>query len=131
MKIIDTYNLEYELMNSEKTGEVFSEFALLSDHLELVKFFLTKEILKPGARSSSKHYHTENEEVFFILKGTPTLIVNTEKRILKPGNIVAFKQNSIEYHTLINESDVPVEFLCISSTEETDKVIYEDGNNYN
>ncbi|MEO0190016.1 MAG: cupin domain-containing protein, partial [candidate division WOR-3 bacterium] len=50
-------------------------------------------------------------EVYFILKGTGVMHINTEKRCVRPGDTIYIPPGSIQF--IENKSKKPLEFLCI------------------
>ena len=49
--------------------------------------------LEPGALVSPLHFHHRNEELLFVLSGTPSLRRgDSDVRDLSPGEIVAFRR---------------------------------------
>ena len=125
MILLNLNTLELEKMFSSSMGETFSLFNEISKSLGLRKLFITKEVLKPNRRLSSKHYHTKKEEVFVVLKGNPTLILNNKRKELRTGDIIAFKPELEEYHTFENISEIDVEFLIIANQDIYDEIIYD------
>lgn len=72
----------------------------------------------PGKAAYPYHYHTKNEEVFYILSGAGTLKTPSVEHAVKSGDILAFPANEKGAHKLINSS-------------ETETLIYLDFDTYN
>ena len=47
------------------------------------------EIRHPPGTGSDEHYHTEAEEVYYVLLGSGEIRIDGETRALRPGDIVA------------------------------------------
>lgn len=61
--------------------------------------------LEPGAVVSPLHFHHVNEELLFVLSGTPTLRDGSdEERTLDPGDVIAFPTGSAGTHQVLNRS---------------------------
>lgn len=71
--------------------------------------------LEPGAWSSQRHWHDEEDELVVMLSGTAVLIEDTGETELKPGDIAAWPKGSTNGHHMINRSDEPCTFVAISA----------------
>ena len=58
------------------SDESFTTFAPLGENLGLERIAFNHEILKPGKRSSWPHAHSQDEELIYVLKGTPDIWIN-------------------------------------------------------
>ena len=77
-------------------------------------------VIVPSNASIGMHTHGANEEVYFILKGEGTMIINHEGFKVCPGDIIV---NSVEgTHGLINDSKQNMEIFIfqVSLTKEAD-----------
>ncbi len=59
-------------------------------------------LLKPG-QAMGEHGHREVEETFYVLEGTPTLIVDGRRIRTEPGDV--FRLEPPERHDLCNEAE--------------------------
>ncbi|MEM7711898.1 MAG: cupin domain-containing protein, partial [Pseudomonadota bacterium] len=100
-------------------------YRLLSDAAGLSQFGAFVEELPPGSASSERHWHANEDEMIYVLEGTPTLVEDTET-VLKPGDCACWKANSPVGHCLINRSDAPVRYLVIGTRNEHDVITYVD-----
>ncbi len=108
-------------------SETFSSGIRLTDYLGLQTVGVWHEQLSIGKRSSWPHAHSQEEEFAIILKGEVKVWLNGTVHILKPGDCVYFKPGINLAHTLMNESDEPVEFLGIGEASDlnpADKIFY-------
>ncbi|MFS0781760.1 cupin domain-containing protein [Bacillus sp. 1P06AnD] len=69
-------------------------------------------VLKPG-QDFTNHYHTECEEVFFVLHGKIDFYVNEQKIHVQPGDLIQCRP--LERHYLINRSGEECKALFIKS----------------
>jgi uncharacterized cupin superfamily protein len=71
----------------------------------LTQFGVNKTILNPGAASSLRHWHVQEDEFIFVLDGELILIENDGETVLRAGDAAGFKANVPNGHQLINRSD--------------------------
>lgn len=81
--------------------------------------------LAPGASGFNLHAHYGNEELFVVLRGTPTMRTSSEdEEQLSPGDVVACTRGRDGMHALVNRSDEPALVLAVSTANSPDVVIY-------
>jgi uncharacterized cupin superfamily protein len=72
--------------------------------------------LEPGAMVSPLHFHHANEELLFVLSGTPTLRRGPDdERVLEPGEVVAFPAGPSGTHQVLNRSRGPARVLICAT----------------
>lgn len=76
------------------------------------EYLSIKQESMPGGTSEKLHFHSLAQQFFFILKGTATFYVETEK-------LSVYKQQGLHIlpntkHFIANETHEPLEFLVIS-----------------
>lgn len=98
----------------------------LGDLFGLTNFGVNFVRLEPGARSSMRHGHSRQDELIYVISGTPTLYTDAGPSVLQPGAVAGFKAGSGDAHCLINESAADVEYLEIGDRSAGDTVIYPD-----
>jgi uncharacterized cupin superfamily protein len=81
--------------------------------------------LPPGAISALAHSHSRQDELVYILEGTPTLCFGAEEIVLRPGMCAGFPAGD-EAHHLVNRSTADVVFLEIDDRAAGDEVSYPD-----
>ncbi|AHE54270.1 cupin domain-containing protein [Sphingomonas sanxanigenens] len=69
--------------------------------------------LEPGAWSSQRHWHAEEDEFVVILSGEAMLVDDHGRTPLKAGDCAAFPKGDGNAHTLINESASDCVFIAI------------------
>ena len=82
--------------------------------------------LKPGAASSQRHWHANEDEFVFMLEGEVVLCEDGGETILKPGDAAAWKSGVANGHCLINRSDRDVVFLEVGTRAASERAIYSD-----
>ncbi|MCJ2186536.1 cupin domain-containing protein [Novosphingobium beihaiensis] len=72
-------------------------------------------VLKPGAWSSQRHWHDDEDELLIMLAGEAVLVENDGRTVLKPGDVCAWPKGAPNGHHLINESSADCTFIAISA----------------
>ncbi len=119
---IDTV-AEQELI-VRRTGEKLSAAKSLSDAFGLKNLLVHQEVLPPGRRASGFHFHSQKEEIFYVLDGTPSLLVGDRIMDLEPGNFIGFAPSEKTPHMLFNRSAEPATVLTIGTCSSTDETTY-------
>ena len=70
----------------------------------------------PQAPGSPMHMHYGVEEMFFVLRGTPTVRTPEGEQELSPGDVVYFPEGRDGLHDFSNPTDEPVRMLGISTS---------------
>ncbi|MDQ2775379.1 MAG: cupin domain-containing protein [Acidobacteriota bacterium] len=65
----------------------------------------------PAGSTIGRHEHHGNEELYYVARGNPTIILNGEKRELEPGGFAIVRDG--ECHELINATGRDVDILVI------------------
>lgn len=108
-------------------GEVLGTLACISDPLGLHSVVIHHETLPGGHRSSPPHRHSLKEECVYVLEGSPSLWLDGEVFVLKPGDSVGFPPGGREYHMIFNPTDSEVKMLVIDTNREGDIVTFYEG----
>lgn len=82
--------------------------------------------LPPGAWSSQRHWHTNEDELVYVLSGEVTLITDAGEKLLRAGDCAAFAKNVADGHHLINRSSAMATFLEIGARADIDSCHYPD-----
>ncbi|MEQ1653998.1 MAG: cupin domain-containing protein [Hyphomicrobium sp.] len=98
----------------------------LTDPLGLTQFGVNLTILEPGAQSSHRHWHAQEDEMVYIIEGEATLITNDGATILKPGMLAGFPRGVANAHHLVNRSTARVLYLEVGTRAAADTVAYAD-----
>lgn len=95
----------------------------LGDVFGLNNFGVNLTTLEPGAQTALLHRHSRQDELVFVLEGTPTLITSKGEFLLEPGMCAGFAAAG-EAHHLINRSEASVVILEIGDRTVGDEVEY-------
>jgi uncharacterized cupin superfamily protein len=90
----------------------------LARHAGSVRLAANLYELEPGAVVSPLHFHHHNEELLFVLSGTPTLRrSDNDLRDLVPGEVVAFPAGPAGQHQILNRSRAPARVLICATND--------------
>lgn len=90
----------------------------LANHVGAVRIAANLYELEPGAHVSPLHFHHRNEELLFVLAGTPSLRRSDDDiRDLSPGEIVAFPTGRDGIHQILNRSAQPARVLICATAD--------------
>lgn len=89
----------------------------LARHAGASRLAATLYELDPGAAASPLHFHHRNEELLFVMTGTPTLRSADDERQLTAGEVVSFSAGRGGTHQVVNRSDDPVRVLICSTND--------------
>lgn len=83
---------------------------------------LAEARLSPG-QSTTRHYHPQTEEIYYLLDGSGMMELNGETRTVGPGDCIAIPPGS--KHQLTNTGSGPLILLCccVPAYEHADTVL--------
>ncbi|HEV7123502.1 MAG TPA: cupin domain-containing protein [Rhodanobacter sp.] len=82
--------------------------------------------LPPGAWSSQRHWHSEEDEFVYVLSGELVLITDAGEQLLVAQDCAAFPKNRADGHHLVNRGSEMAVYLEIGSRSPTDRCHYPD-----
>ena len=97
----------------------------LGNEFGLSDFGVNLTRLEPGACSSLRHAHANNDEFIYVLEGRPTLVTNAGETPLEPGMCAGFASGTGDAHHLVNRTDTVAAFLEVG-TRAVDTATYPD-----
>jgi len=92
----------------------------------LTQFGVNRCTLKPGAASSQRHWHENEDEFVYVLEGEVVLCEDGGETVLKPGDSAAWKAGVANGHCLVNRSDRDTVFLEVGTRTATERAHYSD-----
>ena len=92
----------------------------------LTDFGASHVVLKPGAWSSQRHWHRDEDELLVMIAGEAVLVEDNGRTVIRPGNVVAWAKGIENGHHLINESANDCVFVCISGGDRDGGGAYSD-----
>ena len=81
----------------------------------LTQFGVSHVTLKPGAWSSQRHWHDDEDEFLVMISGEAVLAEDGGDTILRPGDCAAFPKGVRDGHHLRNDSDCDCTFVVVGS----------------
>src|SRR5438552_5022058 len=91
------------------------EKAALGNVAGLTQFGVNLTRLKPGAASSLRHWHEQEDEFVYVLEGEITLIEDGGEVRLSPGDAAGFKAGVPNGHHLINKTQRDALYLEVGT----------------
>lgn len=98
----------------------------LGDAAGLTRYGVNLVELPPGAWSSQRHWHSEEDEFVYVVSGQVTLVTDGGRQVLVAGMAAGFPAGNADGHHLVNEGDTPAVFLEIGNRSDADVVEYPD-----
>jgi uncharacterized cupin superfamily protein len=89
-------------------------------------FGVNRLTLPPGAWSSQRHWHREEDEFVCVLEGEVVLVEDGGETVLRAGDCAAFPKGNGNGHHLINRSASVAICLEVGSHSASDLVTYSD-----
>jgi uncharacterized cupin superfamily protein len=90
----------------------------------LTQFGVNVCTLKPGAASSQRHWHENEDELVFVLEGEVTLCEDDGEIVLKPGDAAAWKAGVANGHRLVNRSNRDAVIMEIGTRASAERAHY-------
>ncbi len=85
--------------------------------------------IPPGKAAYPYHFHSSNEEVFFILKGSGKLITPEGERAVGEGDFLFFPAGESGAHKLVNASETQhLIYIDFDTKNDIDIAVYPDSN---
>jgi uncharacterized cupin superfamily protein len=119
-----------------KTGSIYPEpYAAmmagrssqrLGDAGGLTQFGVNLVTLQPGALSSLRHWHAQEDEFLMVTEGRCILIDDHGETEMCPGDCAAFPAGVANGHQVVNRSDSVARFLVVGSRAPQETVRYSD-----
>ena len=98
----------------------------LGDASGISQFGVNLVRLAPGALSSLRHYHMNQDEFVMITEGVCTLIDDHGEHPMHVGDCASFPAGDANGHHLINKSKETAAFLVVGTRTETETAYYSD-----
>ena len=119
-----------------KTGSIYPELYAsmmqgrsslrLGDAGGLTQFGVNLVTLEPGALSSLRHWHQNEDEFVMVTEGTCTLVQDAGAVEMRPGDCAAFPAGSPDGHHFINRTDQVARFLVVGTKAKSEVATYSD-----
>ena len=90
----------------------------------LAQFGVNLMTLKPGAASSQRHWHSNEDEFIYVLSGEVALVEDQGECLLKAGDAAAFPAGAPNGHHLVNRSGADALILEVGTRAADDIAEY-------
>ncbi len=98
----------------------------LGNAVGLDQFGVNLSRLKPGAASSQRHWHQNEDELVYVLEGELVLCEDGGETVLRPGDAAGWKAGVPNGHCLVNRTDRDAVYLEIGSRAVRETANYPD-----
>lgn len=98
----------------------------LGDAGGLTQFGANLVILQPGAKSSLRHWHLNEDEFVMVTDGIVTLIDDHGETQMSVGDCAAFPAGDANGHHFINKTDSVARFLVVGTKAASETATYSD-----
>ena len=89
--------------------------ASFSDSAGLTQYGAYLQTLQPGARSSTRHWHEQEDEFLYVVSGRVTVVENDGPHVLEPGDAACWPAGVPNAHHVLNESGEPCSYLIVGT----------------
>lgn len=90
----------------------------------LTQFGVNLTRLAPGAASSLRHWHENEDEFVYILEGECVLVEGDGETTLKAGDCAGWKANVPNGHCLVNRTDRDMVYLEVGTRAPSERAHY-------
>lgn len=98
----------------------------LGDAGGLTQFGVNLVMLQPGAISSLRHWHLNEDEFVMVTEGICTLVQDAGETAMGAGDCVAFPAGVADGHHFINRTKAVAKFLVVGTKAKTEVATYSD-----
>lgn len=119
-----------------KTGSIYPEpyasmmagrsSLRLGDAGGLTQFGANLVILQPGAMSSLRHWHLNEDEFVMMTEGECVMVQDAGEVVMKVGDCAAFPAGNTDGHHFINRTDQVAKFLVVGTRAKAEVGTYSD-----
>src|SRR5215467_11766780 len=92
----------------------------------LNRFGVNLTTLKPGAASSQRHWHANEDEFVYVLAGEVVLCEDGGELVMRPGDAAGFKAGVANGHCLVNRSNRDAVYLEVGTRAVRERAEYPD-----
>lgn len=92
----------------------------------LTQFGVNLVMLEPGAISSLRHWHHNEDEFVWVVEGECTLVQDEGETVMRPGDSAAFPAGMPNGHQFLNRTDRVAKFLVVGTKAPTETAVYSD-----
>lgn len=124
-------NLRYARLERMAHGRAFeARLASLTALLGSKKLGCQLTSVPPGKRAWPMHAHLVNEEMVFVLEGRGSVRHAGGTLDIQAGDLISFVAGPDDPHQIVNTSDAELLYLCVSTMEQPEIVLYPDSGKF-
>jgi uncharacterized cupin superfamily protein len=101
------------------------DYSIIGEAGGLTQFGVHIEVLRPGSKSSLRHWHETEDEMIYMLSGEVVLIEETETRLCK-GDAACWPAGAATAHCLENRREADASYLTSGTRNRLDTIHYPD-----
>lgn len=105
-------------------GQFASRDLFLGHAAGSVSFGVVKTVLPAGRKSCPEHYHTAEEELFYIIRGEGTLLQNDERVPVSEGDVISYPANAGVSHAFLADRGEDLEYIAVGERDPNDVCVY-------
>lgn len=98
----------------------------LGDAGGLTQFGVNLVMLDPGAMSSLRHWHQNEDEFVWVVEGECILVEDQGETVMRAGDCAAFPAGQPNGHHFLNRSDRVAKFLVVGTKAAEETATYSD-----
>ena len=98
----------------------------LGDALDLTQFGVNLVTLAPGAWSSQRHWHANEDEFVYVVAGEVTLVTDAGEQVLRSGLAAGFPAGKADGHHLMNRTETSALYLEVGTRAAAEDAQYSD-----
>jgi uncharacterized cupin superfamily protein len=98
----------------------------LGNHAGLSNFGVNMTRIVPGGQSSSRHWHTRQDEFVYVLSGEVVLETDAGAEIVRAGMCAGFPAGTRDGHRFVNRGETDAVLLVVGDRTPGDEVGYPD-----
>jgi len=98
----------------------------VSDHAGLSDYGINITTLPPGAWSSQRHWHEQEDEFTYVMSGELVLVTDDGEETVTAGHMMGFPKGVENAHHLVNRSDKDAVYMEIGTRCMTEICHYPD-----
>lgn len=98
----------------------------LTRQWQLTQFGVNMVELPPGAWSTNRHWHRNNDELVVVVSGELVAVTDAGEEVLRAGDCIGFKAGVADAHHLQNRSDAPAVYYDIGGRDAWDVSTFPD-----
>jgi uncharacterized cupin superfamily protein len=85
---------------------------------------LQRFVVEEGYQSLPEHYHMAEEELFYVLKGSGTLLQDGERILVEAGDVICYPAGTKISRAFLADEGEQLEYLAFGERNKDDVIVY-------